>query len=37
LDATGAACFLLQVEGKNLLISGDTVFYDGMLGWQLNP
>jgi glyoxylase-like metal-dependent hydrolase (beta-lactamase superfamily II) len=33
----GSACFLLQVEGKNLLISGDTVFYDGMLGWQLNP
>ena len=33
----GSACFLLQVEGKNLLLAGDTVFYDGMLGWQLNP
>ncbi len=33
----GSTCFLLQIEGKNLLISGDTVFYDGMLGWQLNP
>lgn len=33
----GSTCFLLQVDGKNLLISGDTVFFDGMLGWQLNP
>ena len=33
----GSTCFLLQIDGKNLLISGDTVFYDGMLGWQLNP
>ena len=33
----GSACFLLQVQGKNLLLAGDTVFYDGMLGWQLNP
>ncbi len=33
----GSTSFLLQVEGKNLLFSGDTVFYDGMLGWQQNP
>ncbi|MGH9455433.1 MAG: MBL fold metallo-hydrolase, partial [Terriglobia bacterium] len=33
----GSCSFLLQVDGKNLLISGDTVFYDGMLGWQGNP
>jgi hydroxyacylglutathione hydrolase len=33
----GSACFLLQADGKNLLFSGDTVFYDHMLGWQGNP
>jgi glyoxylase-like metal-dependent hydrolase (beta-lactamase superfamily II) len=33
----GSVCFLLQVEGKNLLFSGDTVLYDGRLGWQGNP
>ena len=33
----GSTSFLLQVEGKNLLFSGDTVLYDGMLGWQQNP
>ena len=33
----GSTSFLLQVEGRNLLFSGDTVFYDGMLGWQQNP
>jgi glyoxylase-like metal-dependent hydrolase (beta-lactamase superfamily II) len=33
----GSASFLLEVEGKNLLFSGDTVFFDDMLGWQLNP
>ena len=33
----GSCSFLFQLEGKNLLISGDTVFYDGMLGWQGNP
>jgi glyoxylase-like metal-dependent hydrolase (beta-lactamase superfamily II) len=33
----GSVCFLVKLEGKNLLISGDTVFYDGMLGWQANP
>jgi glyoxylase-like metal-dependent hydrolase (beta-lactamase superfamily II) len=33
----GSSSFLLQIDGKNLLISGDTVFYDGMLGWQSNP
>ena len=30
----GSASFLLQQEGKDILISGDTVFYDGMLGAQ---
>lgn len=33
----GSVCFLLQVDGKNLLFSGDTVLYDGRLGWQGNP
>ena len=33
----GSACFLLEVDGKNLLFSGDTVLYDGRLGWQGNP
>ncbi len=33
----GSASFLLQGDGKNVLFSGDTVFYDGMLGWQANP
>ena len=33
----GSTSFLLQMDGKNILISGDTVLYDGMLGWQLNP
>jgi glyoxylase-like metal-dependent hydrolase (beta-lactamase superfamily II) len=33
----GSASFLVQAGDRNLLISGDTVFYDGMLGWQLNP
>jgi len=33
----GSACFLVQIDGKNVLISGDTVFFDGMLGWQLGP
>jgi glyoxylase-like metal-dependent hydrolase (beta-lactamase superfamily II) len=33
----GSASFLLQVEGKNVLFSGDTVFYDSMLGFQLHP
>jgi glyoxylase-like metal-dependent hydrolase (beta-lactamase superfamily II) len=28
----GSACFLLQLDGRNLLISGDTVFFDGQLG-----
>jgi glyoxylase-like metal-dependent hydrolase (beta-lactamase superfamily II) len=31
----GSVSFLLQEQGKNLLFSGDTVFYDGMLGLQL--
>lgn len=30
----GSVCFLLQVNGKNLLFSGDTVFYDFRLPWQ---
>ncbi len=33
----GSACFVVQMEGKNLLFSGDTVFFDGMLAWQGNP
>lgn len=33
----GSICFLLQVDGKNLLFSGDTVLYDARLGWQGNP
>lgn len=33
----GSASFLVQIDGKNLLISGDTVFYDGMLGLQIIP
>jgi glyoxylase-like metal-dependent hydrolase (beta-lactamase superfamily II) len=33
----GSACFLLRSDGKNVLFSGDTVLYDGRLGWQDNP
>jgi glyoxylase-like metal-dependent hydrolase (beta-lactamase superfamily II) len=33
----GSACFLLKSDGKNVLFSGDTVLYDGRLGWQGNP
>lgn len=33
----GSACFLLRSGGKNILFSGDTVLYDGRLGWQDNP
>ncbi len=33
----GSACFLLQLDGKNLLISGDTVFFDNQLGAQSTP
>jgi glyoxylase-like metal-dependent hydrolase (beta-lactamase superfamily II) len=33
----GSSSFLLRADGKNLLISGDTIFYDGMLGAQGNP
>jgi len=33
----GSACFLLQDGGKNLLFSGDTLFYDYRLGWQTHP
>jgi glyoxylase-like metal-dependent hydrolase (beta-lactamase superfamily II) len=33
----GSACFLLRSDGKNILFSGDTVLYDGRLGWQGNP
>jgi len=32
-----ARCFLLKSDGKNVLFSGDTVLYDGRLGWQGNP
>ena len=30
----GSSSFLLQVEGKNVLFSGDTLLYDYRLGWQ---
>jgi glyoxylase-like metal-dependent hydrolase (beta-lactamase superfamily II) len=33
----GSACFLLRAGGKNVVFSGDTVLYDGRLGWQGNP
>jgi glyoxylase-like metal-dependent hydrolase (beta-lactamase superfamily II) len=33
----GSVCFLLQVGGKKLLFSGDTVLYDYRVGWQGNP
>lgn len=33
----GSVSFLLQEAGRNLLFSGDTVLYDGRLGWQGNP
>lgn len=33
----GSTSFLLAVNGKNLLFSGDTVLYDARLGWQGNP
>ncbi len=33
----GSVCYLLAADGKNILFSGDTVLYDGRLGWQGNP
>src|SRR5579863_1143877 len=33
----GSACFLLRLGNTNILFSGDTVLYDGRLGWQGNP
>jgi len=33
----GSACFLLRVNGQNLLFSGDTVLYDFRVGWQDDP
>jgi glyoxylase-like metal-dependent hydrolase (beta-lactamase superfamily II) len=33
----GSTSFVLSVNGKNLLFSGDTVLYDARLGWQGNP
>lgn len=33
----GSVCFALQVDGQNLLFSGDTVLYDARLAWQGNP
>lgn len=33
----GCACLLLQAGGKNVLISGDVVLYDGQLGGQTSP
>jgi len=32
----GSTCFWLQVNGDNLLFSGDTVLYDYRAGWQDN-
>lgn len=31
----GSTCFLLQIEGRNLLFSGDTLLYDHRLGAQV--
>lgn len=33
----GSMCFMLQSDGKNILISGDTLLYDHRLGWQDSP
>ena len=33
----GSTSFLLVVDGRNMLFSGDTVLYDARLGWQGNP
>lgn len=33
----GSVCFFLEASGQNLLFAGDTVLYDGRLGWQDNP
>jgi glyoxylase-like metal-dependent hydrolase (beta-lactamase superfamily II) len=33
----GSASFVLKADGKTLLFSGDTVFYDYRMGWQANP
>lgn len=33
----GSTSFLLQVDGKNVLFSGDTVFFDSMVGSQNTP
>jgi glyoxylase-like metal-dependent hydrolase (beta-lactamase superfamily II) len=33
----GSVCFLLESDDRNLLFAGDTVLYDGRLGWQDNP
>ena len=30
----GSSCFLLQVNGKNVLFSGDTLLYDYRIAWQ---
>jgi hydroxyacylglutathione hydrolase len=33
----GSVCFLLRANGANVLLAGDTVFYDGRMPWQANP
>jgi glyoxylase-like metal-dependent hydrolase (beta-lactamase superfamily II) len=33
----GSSCFLLQVDGRSVLFTGDNLFYDGLLAWQGNP
>jgi len=33
----GSCCFYLQREGKNILISGDTIFHNGKHGWMGHP
>lgn len=30
----GSTCFLLQIEGRNILFGGDTLLYDNRLGYQ---
>jgi glyoxylase-like metal-dependent hydrolase (beta-lactamase superfamily II) len=33
----GSTCFYLQLEGKHILISGDTIFHNGKHGWTGHP
>lgn len=32
-----SCCFFFQKEGKNILISGDTIFHNGKHGWMGHP